>query len=265
MAGRGICICIYEIKHKVRRRSSSAAHLAHMTAACSKGSGGGIFRKITKNQLNQARGRAGGGAGATNHTHAATAPRLTPSLKALEKKGKHFYVFPVKSEVEITLEGQSGRKGGRTSREGEKESVPRLSRYFCQPKTGGGGKVRVLGCFPHVSPQTLLRLCCPLLSSLSSCRRRAAAIRAANDANGLNAARSISSSAAKAAAPPSVLSNNLALFMAFSYYPRVIFYATHCGHFPACRKYFDSQRTRERRRQAGRQIEAAWLGQLNWR
>lgn len=113
----------------------------------------------------------------------------------------------------------------------------------------------MLGCFPHVSPQTLLRLCCPLLSSLSCCRHRAAAIRAANDANGLNAARSISSYAAKAAAaPPSVLSNNLALFMAFSYYPRVIFYATHCGHFPACRKYFDSRRTRERRRrQAGRQ------------
>lgn len=84
-AGGGICICIYEIKHKVRRRSSSAAHLAHMTAACSKGSGGGIFRKITKNQLNQARGR-----GATNHTHAATAPRLTPSLKALEKKRETF-------------------------------------------------------------------------------------------------------------------------------------------------------------------------------
>lgn len=239
-----------------------------MTAACSKGSGGGIFRKITKNQLNQARGRGRRSRGNKPHT-CSDSPQADTLFKSAGKKGKHFYVFPVKSEVEITLEGQSGRKGGRTSREGEKESVPRLSRYFCQPKTGGGGEVSVLGCFPHVSPQTLLRLCCPLLSSLSCCRRRAAAIRAANDANGLNAARSISSYAAKAAAaPPSVLSNNLALFMAFSYYPRVIFYATHCGHFPACRKYFDSRRTRERRgrgRQAGRQIEAAWLGQLNWR
>lgn len=70
----GICICIYEIKHKVRRRSSSAAHLAHMTAACSKGSGG-IFRKITKNQLNRAGGSKQRGAGVgrlTNHTHATT-------------------------------------------------------------------------------------------------------------------------------------------------------------------------------------------------
>lgn len=141
-------------------------------------------------------------------------------------------------------------------RERERATIITL---FLSTQNGGGGKVSVLGCFPHVSPQTLLRLCCPLLSSPSCCRRRAAAIRAANDANGLNAVRSISSSAAKAAAaPPSVLSNNLALFMAFSYYPRVIFYATHCGHFPACRKYFDSRRTRERRRQAGRQIEAAW-------
>lgn len=54
----------------------------------------------------------------TNHTHAAAAPSLTPSLKAQEKKGKHFYVFPVKSEVEITMQLQGERERAAQGEEG---------------------------------------------------------------------------------------------------------------------------------------------------
>lgn len=113
----------------------------------------------------------------TNHTHAAAAPSLTPSLKAQAKKGKHFYVFPVKSEVEITMQLQGereraaqGEEGRKRERKRERESVPRLSRYFCQPE---GGRAAARSTVSHMSgPANSL---CPLsfflfLSSLSCCR-----------------------------------------------------------------------------------------------
>lgn len=61
----------------------------------------------------------------TNHTHAAAAPSLTPSLKAQEKKGKHFYVFPVKSEVEITMQLQGERERAAQGEEGRKRERKR--------------------------------------------------------------------------------------------------------------------------------------------
>lgn len=90
----------------------------------------------------------------TNHTHAAAAPSLTPSLKAQEKKGKHFYVFPVKSEVEITMQLQGERERAAQGEEGRKRERKReratIITLFLSTRRGQGGGT--IDCFPHVRP-----------------------------------------------------------------------------------------------------------------
>lgn len=137
-AGGGICICIYEIKHKVRRRSSSAAHLAHMTAACSKGSGGGIFRKITKNQLNQARGRGRRSRGNKPHT-CSDSPQADSLFKSAgKKKGNIFTYFQLNRKWKSRWRGRAGE---REEERGERERKRACHDYHAisvNPKRGKG-------------------------------------------------------------------------------------------------------------------------------
>lgn len=148
----------------------------------------------------------------TNHTHAAAAPSLTPSLKAQEKKGNIFTYFQLNRKWKSRCscrgrerERHKERKVER-GRERERESVPRLSRYFCQPE---GGRAAARSTVSHMSgpanslcPLSLtLPLQPQLLSLRAACFVGLGARRAANDANGLNAAQSISSSLRYASSP----------------------------------------------------------------
>lgn len=176
-----------------------------MTAACSKGSGG-IFRKITKNQLNQGGGGNGPGVGeATNHTHAAAAPSLTPSLKAQEKKGNIFTYFQLnrKWKSRCSCRGRE-RERKREGRERERACATIITLFL---STRRGERERHHRLFPtcqarRTASAPLSPLLQPQLLSLRAvCFVVVGARRAANDANGLNAARSISSSPRYASAP----------------------------------------------------------------
>lgn len=112
-----------------------------MTAACSKGSGG-IFRKITKNQLNRAGGSKQRGAGVgrlTNHTHATT----DTLFKSAGKKGNIFTYFQLnrKWKSRPAEEAKIGRKRKRACLDYHAISV--------NPK---GGRVWGARLFPTCQP-----------------------------------------------------------------------------------------------------------------
>lgn len=135
-------------------------------------------------------------------------PQPDTLFKSAGKKGKHFYVFPVKSEVEITmqLQGESERHRERKAERGRERERATIITLFLSTRRGQGAARSTVS---HMSgpANSLCPLSLPLplqpqlLSLRAACFVGLGARRAANDANGLNAAQSISSSLRYASSP----------------------------------------------------------------
>lgn len=92
-----------------------------------------------------------------------------------------------------------GAKGRKRERKRERERATIITLFLSTRRGQGGGTI---DCFPHVRPgEQPLPPSSPASAVVAACFVGLGARRAANDANGLNAAQSISSSLRYASSP----------------------------------------------------------------